>query len=67
MKRFAILLTIVLACTSLLATSAEARRFGGGSSIGKQRTMSAPRAENARRSSCARHPGTTCCCSATRR
>jgi predicted lipid-binding transport protein (Tim44 family) len=42
MKRFAILLTIVLTCMSLLATSADARRFGGGSSIGKQRTMSAP-------------------------
>ena len=42
MKRFTILLTIVLTCLSLLATSAEARRFGGGGSIGKQRTMSAP-------------------------
>ncbi len=42
MKRFAILLTIVLTSLSLLATSAEARRFGGGSSFGKQRTMSAP-------------------------
>jgi predicted lipid-binding transport protein (Tim44 family) len=42
MKRFAILLTIVLTCLTLLATSAEARRFGGGSSIGKQRTMSTP-------------------------
>src|SRR5512135_839521 len=42
MKRFAILFTLVLACLTLLATSAEARRFGGGSSFGKQRTMSAP-------------------------
>jgi predicted lipid-binding transport protein (Tim44 family) len=42
MKRFAILLTIILTCLTLLATSAEARRFGGGSSIGKQRTMSTP-------------------------
>ena len=42
MKRFVLLLTIVLTCISLLATSAEARRFGGGGSIGKQRTMSAP-------------------------
>src|SRR5512135_1396464 len=42
MKRFAILLTIVLTSLSLLATNAEARRFGGGSSFGKQRTMSAP-------------------------
>ncbi len=45
MKRFTILLTIVLTCLSLLATSAEARRFGGGGSIGKQRTMSAPPAK----------------------
>ena len=42
MKRFVILLSIVLTSLSLLATSAEARRFGGGSSFGKQRTMSAP-------------------------
>ena len=42
MKRFTVLLTIVLTCLSLLATSAEARRFGGGGSFGKQRTMSAP-------------------------
>lgn len=45
MKRFTILLTIVLTCLTLLATSAEARRFGGGGSIGKQRTMSAPPAK----------------------
>jgi predicted lipid-binding transport protein (Tim44 family) len=42
MKRFALLLSIVLTCISLFATSAEARRFGGGGSIGKQRTMSTP-------------------------
>lgn len=42
MKRFTLLLTVVFACISLFATSAEARRFGGGSSFGKQRTMSAP-------------------------
>ena len=42
MKRFVILLSIVLTSLSLLATSAEARRFGGGSSFGKQRTLSAP-------------------------
>lgn len=39
MKRFLLLLTIALACLSLLAATAEAKRFGGGSSIGKQRTM----------------------------
>ncbi len=42
MKRFAIFLTIVLTSLSLLAANAEARRFGGGGSFGKQRTMSAP-------------------------
>ncbi len=40
MKRFLMLLTIVISSLALLATTAEARRFGGGSSIGKQRTMS---------------------------
>jgi predicted lipid-binding transport protein (Tim44 family) len=39
MKRFLTLLTIVLACLSLFAASAEAKRFGGGGSFGKQRTM----------------------------
>ncbi len=42
MKRFALFLTIVFTSLSLLATSAEAKRLGGGSSIGKQRTMNAP-------------------------
>lgn len=42
MKRFAILLTIALTSLSLLAPAAEAGRFGGGGSFGKQRTMSAP-------------------------
>ena len=39
MKRFLMLLTIALTCMSLFAVTAEARRFGGGGSIGKQRTM----------------------------
>jgi len=39
MKRFLMLLTIALTCLSLLAATAEAKRFGGGGSIGKQRTM----------------------------
>jgi len=39
MKRFLMLLTIALTCLSLLAATAEAKRLGGGSSIGKQRTM----------------------------
>ncbi len=42
MKRFAIMLTIVLTSLSFLAANAEAKRFGGGGSFGKQRTMSAP-------------------------
>jgi predicted lipid-binding transport protein (Tim44 family) len=40
MKRFLLLLAIVFSCLSLLAATAEAKRLGGGSSIGKQRTMS---------------------------
>jgi predicted lipid-binding transport protein (Tim44 family) len=40
MKRFLISLTIVLTCLSLFAATAEAKRFGGGGSVGKQRTMS---------------------------
>jgi predicted lipid-binding transport protein (Tim44 family) len=39
MKRFLLLLTIAITSLSLLAVNAEARRLGGGSSIGKQRTM----------------------------
>jgi predicted lipid-binding transport protein (Tim44 family) len=39
MKRFLMLLTITLTCLSLFAATAEAKRFGGGTSIGKQRTM----------------------------
>jgi len=39
MKRFLMLLTIALTSASLFAATAEAKRFGGGSSFGKQRTM----------------------------
>lgn len=42
MKRFLIFLTIAITCLSLLAASAEAKRLGGGSSIGKQRTITPP-------------------------
>jgi predicted lipid-binding transport protein (Tim44 family) len=42
MKRFLIFFTIVLTSLALFAANAEARRFGGGGSIGTQRTMSAP-------------------------
>jgi predicted lipid-binding transport protein (Tim44 family) len=40
MKRFLLLFTIVLSSLSFLAATAEAKRFGGGSSVGKQRSMS---------------------------
>lgn len=40
MKRFLTLLTIATACLSLFAATAEAKRFGGGGSFGKQRSMS---------------------------
>jgi predicted lipid-binding transport protein (Tim44 family) len=39
MKRFLMLLTIALTSVSLFAATAEAKRFGGGGSFGKQRTM----------------------------
>ena len=47
MKRFAIFLTIVLTSLSLLAANAEAKRFGGGSSFGKQRSVNAPAQKSA--------------------
>jgi len=39
MKRLLLLLTVIITSFTLLAATAEAKRFGGGSSIGKQRTM----------------------------
>lgn len=39
MKQFLMLLTIALTSLSLFAATAEAKRFGSGGSIGKQRTM----------------------------
>ncbi len=39
MKRLLLLLTIALTSLTLFAANAEAKRMGGGSSIGKQRTM----------------------------
>jgi len=47
MKRIAIVLTLLFTSLSLIASNAEAKRFGGGSSIGKQRTMSAPQKQAA--------------------
>lgn len=42
MKRFAIFLTLILTSLTLLAANAEAKRLGGGSSFGKQRTVNTP-------------------------
>ena len=39
MKRFLLVLTIALSSLTLLAANAEAKRFGGGGSFGKQRTV----------------------------
>ena len=47
MKRFLLLLSIALTSLSLLAVNAEAARLGGGSSIGKQRTMSPQQTQRA--------------------
>ena len=47
MKRFWMLLTIALTSASLFAATAEAKRFGGGSSFGKQRTRAPQQAQKA--------------------
>jgi len=47
MKRFFALLAISVTCLSLLAATAEAKRFGGGNSIGKQRIVSPQQASAA--------------------
>ena len=47
MKRFLLFITIILTSLSLLAANAEAKRFGGGGSIGKQRSMSPQQTQNA--------------------
>jgi predicted lipid-binding transport protein (Tim44 family) len=47
MKRFAIFLTILFTSLTLLAANAEAKRFGGGSSFGKQRSMAPQQAQKA--------------------
>lgn len=47
MKRLLILLTIALTTLSLFAATAEARRFGGGGSFGKQRSMTPQQAPKA--------------------
>lgn len=57
MKRFLLVLTIALSSISLLAANAEARRMGGGSSIGKQRTMSPQQTQKAPTAAPAAAPG----------
>ena len=47
MKRFLMLLIIAITCVSLLASIAEARRFGGGGSFGKQRSVPAQQGSRA--------------------
>src|SRR3989339_208543 len=47
MKRFLMRLTIALTSASLFAATAEAKRFGGGGSFGKQRTMAPQQAQKA--------------------
>jgi predicted lipid-binding transport protein (Tim44 family) len=47
MKRFLMLLMITLTCLSLLSTVAEAKRFGGGSSFGKSRSVPTRQAQRA--------------------
>lgn len=39
MKRFITLLTLIFACLTLFAATAEAKRMGGGSNVGKQRNV----------------------------
>jgi predicted lipid-binding transport protein (Tim44 family) len=50
MKKFTLLLALIVTCLSLFVSTAEAKRFGGGGSVGKQRTMApqaAPKAPSA--------------------
>ncbi|MBI5428943.1 MAG: Tim44 domain-containing protein [Nitrosomonadales bacterium] len=57
MKRFLMLLTIALTSLSLFAATAEAKRFGGGGSFGKQRTMAPQQAQKAPAAAPATTPG----------
>lgn len=47
MKRFFTTLTVALTCLALFAPVAEAKRLGGGSSFGKQRSMPQKQAQKA--------------------
>lgn len=57
MKRFLMLLTIALTSASLFAATAEAKRFGGGGSFGKQRSMAPQAAPKAPAAAPAATPG----------
>ncbi len=47
MKHFLKILAVALTCLSLFAANAEAKRFGGGGSIGKQRDMNSQQIQKA--------------------
>ncbi len=47
MRKFLMVLIVALTCMSLLSTVAEAKRFGGGSSFGKSRSMPQRQAQRA--------------------
>ena len=47
MRKFLMVLIVALTCMSLLSTIAEAKRFGGGSSFGKSRSMPQRQAQRA--------------------
>jgi predicted lipid-binding transport protein (Tim44 family) len=59
MKRLLMILTIALTSVSLFATTAEAKRFGGSGSIGKQRSMAPQQAQKAPDAAPAPAPGAT--------
>ena len=59
MKKFLMLIMIALISMSLLATVAEAKRFGGGSSFGKSRAMPARQAQKAPTAAPAPAPAST--------
>lgn len=59
MKRLLMLLTIVLTCLSLFTSTAEARRFGGGGSFGKQRSMTPQQAPKSPAAAPTPAPGAT--------
>ena len=59
MKRFWMFLTIALTSLSLLATTAEARRLGGGGSFGKQRSVTPQQTQKTPAATPAQTPGAT--------